>query len=187
VYIEGADLFLTWNLHGSIPHNRYPGPTAMTAGQAFVWMDKFLDTATVGPKWLAQDEIAEVVVDSLHYAADTLKQYDLHAYVVMANHVHMLVTPRVEPRKFMQSVKGFTAREANKLLDRTGEPFWQSESYDHLVQSDEEFQKIKRYIENNPVKAGIVMSPQDFRWSSAYVAQASSLPCPDSSGHSSKG
>jgi REP element-mobilizing transposase RayT len=140
----------------------------MTAGQAFVWMDRFLDAATVGPRWLQQEEIAKVVGDALHYAESALKQFDLHAYVVMPNHVHMLVTPSVDPRRFMQSVKGYTAREANRLLDRTGEPFWQSESYDHWVRSDEEFQRITRYIEENPVKAGLVTSAEGFRWSSAF-------------------
>jgi len=163
-----TDLFLTWSLHGSIPHNRYPGPTGMTAGQAFVWMDRFLDQATEGPTWLKRDEIAKLVVDAVKYAESTLKQFDLHAYVVMSNHVHMLVTPKVPPAKFMQSVKGFTAREANKILNRTGEPFWQSESYDHFVRNDEEFLKIRDYIEQNPVKAGIVMRAEDYRWSSAY-------------------
>jgi REP element-mobilizing transposase RayT len=104
----------------------------------------------------------------LNYAETTLKQFDLHAYVIMPNHVHMLVTPRVDPRKFMQSVKGYTAREANRLLDRTGEPFWQSESYDHWVRSDEEFQRITRYIEDNSVKAGIVTRAENFCWSSAF-------------------
>jgi REP-associated tyrosine transposase len=171
-YIEGADLFLTWHLHGSMPHNRYPGPTALTAGQAFVYMDRFLDQATVGPTWLNRDDIAKLVVDALHYAQDTLKHFDLHAYVVMSNHVHVLVTPHIAPPKFMQSLKGFTAREANKLLGRTGEPFWQSESYDHTLRNDEEFGKIRNYIEQNPVKAGLVASAELYCWSSAFVAQA---------------
>jgi REP element-mobilizing transposase RayT len=164
---DQADLFLTWHLYGSIPHNRYPPPSALTAGQAFVWMDRFLDQARSGPLWLKRDELASLVVDALHYSQTTLRHFDLHAYVVMANHVHILVTPVVEPRKFMQSVKGYTAREANKLLGRTGEPFWQSESYDHWIRDTREFDKVRRYIEENPVKAGIVPKPEDYRWSSA--------------------
>jgi REP element-mobilizing transposase RayT len=131
-------------------------------------MDRFLDQATVGPTWLKQDEIARVVVGALHYAAETLKQLDLHAYVIMWNHVHRLVTPRVEPKMFMQSVKGYSARQANKLLDRTGEPFWQSESYDRWIRSDDEFQRVRRYIEENPVKAGIVTCAENYQWSSAF-------------------
>jgi REP element-mobilizing transposase RayT len=84
----------------------------------------------------------------------------------MANHVHVLVTPLVSASKLLQSVKGYSAREANKLLERTG-PFWQSESYDHWIRDEPEFKSVRRYIENNPVRAGLVAKPQDYRWSSA--------------------
>src|SRR5580692_8710350 len=127
---EGKSLFLTWHLRGSLPHNRFPPPGALTAGQAFVWMDRYLDEARVGPTWLKREEIAAVVQESIHYAADQLSYCSLHAYVIMANHVHVLVTPLVSPSKLLQSVKGYSAREANKLLERTGQPFWQTESYD---------------------------------------------------------
>jgi putative DNA methylase len=66
-----------------------------------------------------------------------------------------------------RSLKGSTAREANKLLDRTGQPFWQDESYDHWARDDDEFSRIIAYIENNPVKAGLVLKPEDWQWSSA--------------------
>jgi hypothetical protein len=68
----------------------------------------------------------------------------------------------------MQSIKGASAREANKILGISGKPFWQHESYDHLVRTAEEFSRIQRYIENNPVKAGLAASPEDYRWSSAW-------------------
>jgi REP element-mobilizing transposase RayT len=61
----------------------------------------------------------------------------------------------------------FTARECNKLLKRTGTSFWQEESFDHAVRSEDEFHRIKKYIEMNPVKAGLVKNPSDWRWSSA--------------------
>jgi putative DNA methylase len=67
----------------------------------------------------------------------------------------------------MQSLKGFTAREANKILRRTGEPFWQRESYDHWVRDEQEFGRIRAYIENNPVRAGLVARAEDYPWSSA--------------------
>jgi len=62
--------------------------------------------------------------------------------------------------------KGATAREANKLLNRTGEPFWQKESYDHWVRNAFEFGRIVA-IDNNPVKAGLAKDPGNFPWSSA--------------------
>ena len=67
----------------------------------------------------------------------------------MANHVHLLVLPRVSPSRFLQTLKGYTAREANRLLGRTGQPFWQAESYDHSVRDDRESNRIKEYIEKN--------------------------------------
>src|ERR1035437_7704706 len=112
-----------------------------------------------------------MVSDCLHYAADQLRQFDLHAGVVMPNHVHVLLTPSIAASRWLQAVKGFSAREANKILGRTGEPFWQAESYDHWVRNDGEFQKIVAYIEENPVGAGLAASADDYRWSSAYAGQ----------------
>jgi putative transposase len=165
----GKDLFLTWHLHGSLPRNRYPPPSVNSAGKAFVWMDRYLDQAQTGPHWLAQEEIAQLVENSLHYAEQVHNYIRVHAWVIMSNHVHLLVSPVVAPVKFLQSVKGYTAREANKILARTGEPFWQAESYDHWVRDAPEFGRIRAYIENNPVRAGLASSPSDYRWSSAYT------------------
>ena len=165
--LDGKSLFLTWHLHSSLPHNMFPPPGALSAGQAFVWMDRYLDEARVGPTWLKREEVAGVVVQSIHLAAEQLGYCSLHAFVVMANHVHLLVTPLVSPSKLLQSVKGYSAREANKLLDRTGGPFWQTESYDHWIRDDSEFERVRRYIENNPVRSGLVVKPEDYRWSRA--------------------
>ena len=124
---EGKSLFLTWSLRGSLPHDRFPPPESLSAGKAFVWMDRRLDEARSGPTWLKRPEIAQIVVDALRYGSDTLGHYDLHAYVVMPNHVHVLFDSLgPTPSKLLQSVKGFSAREANKILARTGEPFWQT-------------------------------------------------------------
>jgi putative transposase len=67
----------------------------------------------------------------------------------------------------MQSLKRFTARECNKILDLTGEPFWRDESYDRVVRDRTEFQRTAHYIEMNPVNAGLVATPEEFLWSSA--------------------
>ena len=64
-------------------------------------------------------------------------------------------------------VPQWVPREANRLLGTTGEPFWQRESYDHWVRDDAEWKKIATYIENNPVRAGLVTRADQFLWSSA--------------------
>ncbi len=85
----------------------------------------------------------------------------------MPNHVHVLLTPSVAASKLEQSLKGFTARQANQMLGRTGEPFWQRESYDHWARNEDECRRIARYIERNPVRAGLAERAEDYRWSSA--------------------
>ena len=105
-----------------------------------------------------------MVVCSLHEGQDRFKRYDLHSYVIVPNHVHILVTPHVITTKWLGPLKGFTAHAANRILSREG-PFWQEESYDHLVRPGE-FGRITSYIENNPVKAGLAATPEGYRWSS---------------------
>src|SRR5450759_1406790 len=166
-YPEGKWLFLTWHLHGSLPHCMYPPPNKASGGKAFVWMDRYLDRAVSGPQFLRQPSIARIVIDSLHKGV-ALGHYDLGAFVVMANHVHVLLYPKVNPHRLLQSLKGFTAREANRVLNRTGEPFWQAESYDHWVRDEPEYARIAAYIECNPVKAGLVGLSGEYPWSSAY-------------------
>jgi len=160
----GEPIFLTWRLHGSLPANR-SFPSVTSSGQAFLAMDRILDYARTGPLSLGRSEIAEVVVDAIHYR--DLRQYQLHSYVVMPNHVHLLMTPLVEVSKAMQSLKRFTAREGNRILGVTGQSFWQDESYDRRVRNETELQRIAHYIEMNPVKAGLATTPEEFPWSSA--------------------
>ncbi len=159
-------LFLTWRLYGSLPVNRN-FPASITSGQAFVTMDRILDRGNSGPLFLRQPEIAAVMINALHYRESCLKHFELHAWVVMPNHVHLLITPLVPVSRLMHSLKLFTAVQANPILNRTGQAFWQRESYDRLVRDDREFERIVRYIEMNPVKAGLVAAPEQFPWSSA--------------------
>ncbi len=130
-------------------------------------MDRLLDDALSGPFYLRQPAIADMVVEAIQYNAATLEHYVLHAFVVMPNHVHLLATPAVALPKLTKSLKGITSKRANALLAMTGSYFWQEESFDHLVRNEREFEKIQRYIEENPVRAGFVRDANEYRWSSA--------------------
>ena len=130
-------------------------------------MDRILDNARTGPLYLRLPEIAMMAVEAIRHQHQHLRHYQLHSYAVMANHIHLLITPCVEVSRVMQSLKRFTAREGNRILGRTGQPFWQDESYDRLVRNREEFQRIVRYIDMNPVNAGLAATPEEFPWSSA--------------------
>ena len=166
-YPPDTALFLTWHLHGSLPVNLYPPPDNKSSGEAFVWMDRHLDATRNGPLFLRRTEIAELVEGAILRGGAELGHYELDAYVLMANHVHMLVDPRTDPSRFMKSLKGYTARMANRILGRSG-AFWQAESYDHWVRNEAERERIRAYIENNPVTARLAKRPEDYRWSSAY-------------------
>jgi REP element-mobilizing transposase RayT len=108
-----------------------------------------------------------MIVEAIYYNAHTLCHYALHAFVVMPNHVHLLATPAIALPKLTKSLKGITAKRANAMLALTGSAFWQEEGYDHLVRNTQEFGKIRDYIEGNPVRAGLVMEANEYRWSSA--------------------
>ena len=95
--------------------------------------------------------------------------YKLHAIGGIEDHVHMLIDPKASLSRINQAVKTFSAREANRILNRKGFAFWANESYDHWVRDEAELARIIEYIENNPVAAGLCTSPNDWRWSSARL------------------
>src|SRR5690242_8472216 len=84
----GHPTFLTWRLHGSLPAGRI-FPPATTSGRAFLALDRILDSAGSGPLHLRDSQIADMVVAAIHYHDRNLEHYQLHHYVVMANHVHL--------------------------------------------------------------------------------------------------
>jgi hypothetical protein len=122
IYPDGRWLFVTWHLHGSLPRSLYPPPGKPSAGEAFVWMDRYLDTTRLGPMWLRQLDIANTVLAAL-LRAPSLGLCDLRAFALMANHVHVLLFPRGDASKVFQGLKGSTVREANQILGQTGKPF----------------------------------------------------------------
>jgi len=163
LYVVGEPVFITC-LHDSLPAGRWFPAGRASAGKAFACMDRLLDEQRAGPAYLRMPAIAEAVTKAIGKGA--AGDYLLHAWVVMPNHVHLLITPRVNVPALMHRLKGASARESNRLLGRTGEPFWQDESYDRLVRNAGEFQRIENYILQNPVRAGLARSAEEYPWSS---------------------
>jgi REP element-mobilizing transposase RayT len=94
----------------------------------------------------------------------------LHAVVVMPDHVHLLLRPLREENGWpfplldiLQCFKGATAHRINKLFGTTG-PVWEEESFDHVLRSDESLEEKCEYIKQNPVVAGLVRRPEEYRW-----------------------
>ena len=188
---EGKALFVTWRLWRSLPpeacaKSRYRPPETgsiqanvrgqarsrhFSAGEQFVAVDRELDRASFGPRWLADPRVAAAVVATLRRGDETLRHYRLDAFVVMPNHVHVLIEPLIEPVQALKAVKGTASRAANQILRRAGRPFWQDESFDHWVRNGREFARIRAYIEWNPVKAGLARRHADWPWSGAASAR----------------
>lgn len=151
--------------------------------RAFARWDSALDRSVAGPRWLADAAIATIVDEALYFR--DAKLYELLAFCIMPNHVHLVCAPLPVGRSatpahvgadptisaaqvhslssILQSLKAHTAREANAVLGRHG-AFWQEESYDHVVRDAEELERVVNYVTSNPVKAGLVASWQDWRW-----------------------
>lgn len=129
--------------------------------------DEFLNRASNGPYWLRCPEIAELVMASIRHRDSSV--YDLLATCIMPNHVHLLVAvlrSDASLYRILQSLKSYTAREANLLLRRSG-AFWHHESYDHVLRNDGELERTIWYILHNPVQAGLCRHWRD--WSGSYV------------------
>jgi len=115
-------------------------------------LENWLDVGE-GECHLRRPEIRSLVEKGLTHFDGA--RYDLGPWIIMPNHVHMLLRPNKGQNlsKIMQGIKGVSAKECNSLLGRTGQPFWQEESFDHIVRSQAQFDRFIRYITENPRKA----------------------------------
>jgi len=165
---DGAHFFVTWRLDGSLPAQA-PGVIYATPGHAFAAEDRALAQSD-RRQWLSDTRVARQVADAIRDGESRKRFYELQAWVIMPNHVHVLMLPGVELPQITHWLKGRTAVEANRLIGRTGEAFWQHESYDHWVRNEREFNRIVAYIEENPVSAGLAARAEDWPWSSATRA-----------------
>jgi REP element-mobilizing transposase RayT len=105
-----------------------------------------------------------------HCLHDNHRRFELHAAVIMPNHVHLLFTALRDPEgwifalpEILKAIKGTSARSINKLLGRTG-PIWQDESFDHVLRGDESLRETIEYIRRNPVRKKLVQKPEDYPW-----------------------
>lgn len=116
-----------------------------------------------GHCWLRRKVCAAIVRDSLLKGHGD--EYQLHAFVIMPNHVHVLA--RFLDEEGMGQVLGawkdWTAHECNKALGRTG-PFWHDDFYDRYIRDASHYENARRYIVTNPVRANLVKSPWQFPW-----------------------
>jgi putative transposase len=117
--------------------------------------------------FLNHDE-KEIVLDAIKHFQGI--RYWVTASVVMTDHVHIVLGPTTADNetgfplsKILQSIKGFTAREINKLRHTKGS-LWLDESYDRIIRDHDEYLEKWQYIRNNPVKVGLCELPEDYPW-----------------------
>jgi REP element-mobilizing transposase RayT len=166
--------FLTWRLADSLPASLFLQWKEELAGAPDEERRKTLAKlvndecdAGRGECVLRQPLVARTVQETLRF--DHGRRYDLHAWVVMPNHVHVLLTPRenVTLDEIMRTQKSISSTRINKLLGASGR-LWQPDYFDRLIRDEKHFNGVVRYIEWNPVKAKLCADPADWPWSSAY-------------------
>jgi REP element-mobilizing transposase RayT len=144
-------------------------------------IDAYLDRG-YGCCWLKDTRLTEIVQNALlHFDG---KKYALHALVIMPNHVHTLFTSQAgwELSQIAHTWKSYTASECNRVLGRKGE-FWQPEPFDRDIRNERHYANAINYVENNPVKAGLCRTKEDWPWSSAHLrAHPRSAGTPGSAG-----
>jgi putative transposase len=141
--------------------------------QYFERFDEFLEGYSESPQYLSLPEISQIVVDAINFGNGS--RYTTVCYCIMPNHVHLVIDlngystepyvkrPSYALSRILESLKRHSARQSNIVLQRTGH-FWQKESYDHVVRDGNELNNIIRYIIENPVKAGLVSSYDQWLW-----------------------
>jgi REP element-mobilizing transposase RayT len=131
-------------------------------------LDQHLDQANHGNAFLKNEQVADMVSESIRFRDGNV--YDLIAFCIMPNHVHLVITPLEKSgnacyslTEILHSLKRHTAREANLLLARSG-AFWQDESHDHVIRNEAELERTIQYVLYNPVKAGLVNEISEWKW-----------------------
>ena len=112
------------------------------------------------------DKMASLLVNVLQQYRMQGK-YLLHDFVVMTDHLHLLITPTETLERALQLIKGGFSYRARKELGFTGE-IWQPSYYDRRVRDEEEYMAFRKYIHQNPVKRRLVSSPSEYLYSSAW-------------------
>lgn len=165
--------FITFRLYDSVPKEvilKWKEQVAHDsdfeqANKLLRLLDQYED-AGKGSCYLKDERIAKLVQDALLFHDG--KRYKLLNWCIMSNHVHVLIEKfeGVTLSGVLHSWRSFTSHKANEILGRTGD-FWMKDYFDRFIRDESHLNATIRYIENNPVKAGLANEPEDWPWSSA--------------------
>lgn len=173
-HYDGGDStqFLTYRLADSLPEHvlRFlkcqVDAGFITDREKMISIERFLDAGN-GSCFLSDPRICEMIEENLLRFSGI--KYRLFAWVIMPNHVHLLLRPisGFSLSEIVHSCKSYTSNQANKILKRSGR-FWCPEPFDRFIRDIDHFEKTFDYIEANPVKAGLAGNIHDWRFSSAW-------------------
>jgi putative transposase len=189
--------FQGWHERGYLPHRDSPGLTqfitfhladAFPAELLGEWetllkieeedkrrqeLDDYLDKGR-GNCWLRRPELAQICETAFRHFDG--QRYILKSWCLMPNHVHVLaLVTEVPMSQFVKSWKGYTAYQCNGILQRADTSFWADDYWDTYMRDEEHERRTIRYIENNPVKAGMVRQASNWPWSSARFRDENGL------------
>jgi putative transposase len=121
-----------------------------------------------------ETKAADILLEAILFGKRQ-KWYYLLSFVIMPDHIHIIMIPRDKNiSECMKSIKGFSARKINLVLSRTGS-VWQNGFYDYILDSEEKLLTRMRYIEDNPMRKGLVMRSEDYEYSSIKYRKETDL------------
>jgi len=193
IQLSDAVVFITWRLAFTLPrhleelYNELKKPDIdnlpnlegvkrkdINLFNRFCQYDDALGKLNIAGISLNKPDIVNITKEALHYYYS--KTYELHAYCIMSNHLHILIKPQKDETgcyykvsSIVQKIKSFTAQRINKHLNRQGQ-LWDRFYFDRIIRDHTDYLNVVQYIVDNPVKAGLTDKPED--WPDSYLHQS---------------
>ncbi|HPN84099.1 MAG TPA: transposase [Victivallales bacterium] len=183
--VRGKSYFVTFRLRNSIPKSivlklksrreeilsgaKNDEKVYEFQRKEFIEIENILDSARTNENYfLADEKIAQTIINSFAFIENKYC-WSFPSFVIMPNHVHCLCVAnksgeKISLTKAFSILKQYTARQINKILGRKGQRVWCDENFDHWCRNAHKEENVKRYIENNPVKANLVKKPEEWKW-----------------------
>jgi REP element-mobilizing transposase RayT len=180
--VAGRPYFVTFRLKNTLPEHivedlkqqrstlkeKHAAPEDILSFErtSFIKIENILDNLDNDICYLKLPAAADIVIESFDFIQIKYKWYFPYI-VVMPNHVHCLAAHQDNAACSLEQalgyIKSFSAKNINLLINNKGN-IWETENFDHWCRTPESEERIKEYIRNNPVKAGLVKAPEDWKW-----------------------
>ena len=184
---KGELFFVTWTVKNAIPakkrlilQNEYLKKTEKITDKKkldienkiyFKKYDDLLHNEKKGNHYLKNERLSKIVADAIHFWDE--KRIELISYCIMSNHVHLILKmfnvdengKELYLRTVLESMKKYSAKQCNLIINNTGNKFWHYESFDRQIRDRDELHRIISYTLDNPLKAGLCKNREDWKFS----------------------